>query len=201
MGETALEKAACPGRGCHISPEYVAEKIAENIGAVFSSARFTELFGDYTLPERWSLGDALGVWYSLGNLALVIAAWRFRDQTKAFRIIDHGRSVLLKQWGISGKTRDRFISFVNEAEGSAVKSYIKCKTGKDLELFFDRYISCILGKPVEFSERALLEDILQGIHYGQGDTILTATVCDLFVNTCNASLESLKNAPIDWDSR
>src|SRR5260370_1615399 len=37
------------------SPEQVAEGVAERIGTVFSAAHFTKLFGEYALPEGWSL--------------------------------------------------------------------------------------------------------------------------------------------------
>jgi hypothetical protein len=184
-----------------LSPEEAAERIAATISPVFSSAHFMDLFQQYTLPENWSVGDALAVWCSLGNLVLVLVAWEIgKGQTKAFRIIDHGRSTLLTHWNLSGSTRDRHIDFVNKTEASAVATYIKCKTGDDLRLFFTRYVSCILGKPVEFSQQGFLEDLLKDVHYGDGDMILAATVCDIFVTAHNTSRELLTGALIDWNS-
>jgi hypothetical protein len=190
-----------------VSPEHVAEMAAERIGAVFSAAHFAELFGEETFPAGWSLSDALGVWYSLGNLALVIAVWSVSDwdQRKRFRIIDHGRLALIKQCGISGSTRDRLMTFINETEGSAIASYkrwvdsYRNKSEKYSPIFFTRYVSCILGNPVEFSQREYLEDILKGVHYGPGKMALDTAVCGMLGTAVSEPLELFRKTPINWD--
>jgi len=71
-----------------LTPENVAEIIAERLGQVFSCSQFMTLFENQALSSGWTLGDALAVWYSLGNLALVVSLWEaFSDEAKISRII------------------------------------------------------------------------------------------------------------------
>ena len=66
-----------------LTPENVAEIIAERLEQVFSCSQFMTLFEDQALSSDWTLGDALAVWYSLGNLALVVSLWEaFNDEAK-----------------------------------------------------------------------------------------------------------------------
>jgi len=70
-----------------LTPENLAEIIAERLGQVFSCSQFMTLFEDQALSSDWTLGDALAVWYSLGNLALVVSLWEaFNDEAKISRI-------------------------------------------------------------------------------------------------------------------
>ncbi|HWW13252.1 MAG TPA: hypothetical protein VN310_01220 [Candidatus Dormibacteraeota bacterium] len=164
-----------------------AESIAVIITGAFSSAQFTDLFQDQTLPGGWTMGAAFAVWCSLGNLALVIAAWQtYDDQTSVFRIIDSCRPKLIKHWKLSGDILEKLRAVVNETEATAVSAFGACKTGSDLSLFFRRYVSRILGAPVAFTGQSVREDLLSGISYQGDDPVLAATVCDLFVQTCTS---------------
>jgi hypothetical protein len=167
--------------------EEVAERIAVIITGAFSSAQFTDLFQDQTLAGGWTMGAAFAVWCSLGNLALVIATWQtYDDQTSVFRIIDSCRPRLIKHWKLSGDILEKLRTVVNETEATAVSAFGACKAGSDLSLFFQRYVSRILGSPVAFTGRSVREDLLSGINYQGNNPILAATVCDLFVQTCTS---------------
>lgn len=167
--------------------EHVTERIAVIITEGFSSAQFTELFQDQTLPDGWTMGAAFAVWCSLGNLALVVTTWQtHNDQTSVFRIIDSCRPKLIKHWKLSGDVLEKLRTVVNETEATAVPAFGACKTGSDLSLFFRRYVSGILGAPVAFTGRSVVEDQLSGISYRGDDPILAAAVCDLFVQTCTS---------------
>jgi len=179
----------------------VAQAIAESIAETFSSARFTNLFKDQTLSEAWTVGDALTVWYSLGHLVLVVAAWRaYNDKSTVFQILDHCRPLLLKHWNVSEDVCDKLRTVVNETEAAAFAAFTGCKDGDDLLRFFSRYVSGILGAPVPFSDRSRFEDELMGIKYRGIDPILNATVCNLFVGVCIATKELLEKSSIDWNS-
>lgn len=201
--ETVKHSAPTPSVERTMSPEQLAERLAGEIEAAFSSARFMELFKEQTFAEGWGLGDALAIWQSLGNLVLVLAVWQtYREQEKVFRIIDHCRSLLLANWKGSGSNRERLLAFVNETEGAAVRSYTHCKTGNDLSQFFTRYVSCISGYPIKFSEpsqHGTLIDILQGIEYGPADITTVATVSRIFVDTCNIVSTLVRSTQLDWN--
>ncbi len=171
--------------------EEVARLVAAEIGEGFSLRFLTELFKNATLSEGWTLNDALPVWYSLGNLALVIAVWTtFDDNTKATRIISRCRSLLQTHWNMSETVFEKLRTIVAETEASGFASFVRCKDGKNLMLFFARYVSRICGAPVPFTERSLFEDHLAGIKYAN-DIILDAAVCQLFVGTCGRTKDFL----------
>ena len=177
--------------------ESVADGIAAIITEAFSSPRFIDLFGDQTLAQGWSRGEAFAVWCSLGHLALVVATWQiYHDKTHAFRIIDICRAMLIKQWKLSADMFETFRTIVNETEATAVAAFGACKTGSDLSLFFRRYVSRILGAPVAFTGRSTFEDQLSGIKY-RGDAILSVTVSDLFVHTLTSVKRLLDTTPTD----
>jgi hypothetical protein len=56
-----------------LSPENVAELVANRLGEAFSCSQFMSLFENQTLSPGWTLGDALAAWYSLGHLALIVS--------------------------------------------------------------------------------------------------------------------------------
>jgi len=71
-----------------LTPEHVAEIVAERLGQAFSCSQFINLFEDHELSSGWTLGDALAAWFSLGNLALVVSlAEAFNDDAKSSLII------------------------------------------------------------------------------------------------------------------
>ena len=175
-----LQQAA----GAKLTFEEVAQLVAAEIGEGFSIRFLTELFNDATLSEGWTMNDALPVWYSLGNLALVIAAWTtYDDTTKATRIISRCRSLLQKHWNMSEDVFEKLRAVIAETEASAFASFVRCKDGKDLMRFFARYVSRICGAPVPFSERSSFEDDMMGIKYVHNFST-EAAVCKFFVDTC-----------------
>lgn len=181
-----------------LPPENVARILAEGIGKSFSSPQFAALFKDATLSEGWTSSDSLAVWYSLGNLALVVSVWTtYDDSTKATCLIGHSRSFLQKHWNTSGNVCEKLRAVVGETEPSAFASFVRCKNGKDLMMFFCRYVSRILGAPVPFSERNEFEDHMMGIKY-RGDIAREAAVCEMFIKVCTATKELLHKAVIDW---
>src|SRR5882762_3118609 len=168
------------------TPERVAEGIADLIGKSFSSTQFTHLFQNATLSEGWTLTDAIAVWYSLGNLALVVAVWTtYDDKTKAPPIIDHCRSMLRKIWNMPEDVFEKFLTVVRETEASAFAAFTGCMDGRGLMEFFGRYVSRILGAPVPFSQRSHFEDEMMGIKY-RTDIGLEASVCQFFIDTSTA---------------
>jgi Flp pilus assembly protein TadD len=197
------QKSAAPHceQNSRNSPEEVAETAAIRVAEVFSSARFTDIFKEDTLAGGWTFDDALAVWYSLGHLALVIAAWQAcKEEKRVFRITNRCRSVLVRQWSMSENVLAKLRGTVNETEAAAVASFTTCKNGADLLLFFSRYVSTILGAPVPFSDRSMFDDQMMGIKYLGADPVLHATVCDLFVGACTSAKQLFEESSIDWDS-
>lgn len=181
--------------------ESLADHLAESTANPFSSAKFIEYFKGKPLKEGWTLSDALAVWYSLGHLALVIATWKaYNDRAKVALLLDHTRPKLVKKWGFSPELFEKLRVQVNETEAAAISSFVRCKSGSDLLLFFNRYVSRILGTPVPFSERSGFEDDLLGIAYQGQDPILIATVCDLFVDVCASVKQQLDESKDAFDA-
>lgn len=181
------------------TPEMVAEVIAERIAEAFSSKALSDLFKDGEASATWTLSDALPVWYSMGNLALVIAVWSvYKDKTRAFRIIDHSRATLKRRWHMPGDTFDKLLAVIYETEAAAVTSFASCIDGPKLLLFFSRYLSRMAGSPVPFSERSMIEDQLMGIKYRVTDPILITAVCSVFVDVYATTRQLLKNPSIEW---
>ena len=140
------------------------------------------------------MSDALPVWYSLGNLALVVAVWTsYDDSTKATRVISLCRSLLPKHWNMSETVFEKLRAVIAETESSAFASFVRCKDGKDLMLFFARYVSRIVGAPVPFSERSLAEDQIMGIKY-LIDLPTEAAVCQFFIDTCGRTRSFLNKS-------
>jgi len=141
------------------------------------------------------LGDALAVWYSLGNLAVVIAAWQtFPDSTQALRTIDSTRLALVARWNVSSDVLGKLRATVADTEAAAAFSFTGCKNGIDLQWFFNRYVSRILGAPIEFSNRSTLEDQLMGLRYRGKDATLVLRVCRTFVKACTETKHVLDKA-------
>ena len=141
-----------------------AEEIADVIGKSFSSAQFVDLFQNTTPANGWTLGDSLAVWYSLGNLALVVVVWTtYEDDAKARAMIDLCRPILRKHWKMEKDIFEKFVGVVGETEASAFAAFTSCNEGLGLSRFFGRYVSRILGAPVPFSERSEFEDEMMGI--------------------------------------
>ena len=136
-GTTDGQGSAAQGTQYYIkpTPEAVAEVVAALVASAFSSAEFARLFGEQVLPERWSLDEALAVWYSLGHLALVVAAWRaYNNNTKVSRVLDHCRPRLLKDWRSPEGVLDQLRTIVNQTEAEAFACFTKCTAGADLSV-------------------------------------------------------------------
>lgn len=175
----------------------IVDAIATAISETFSASRFTDQFENEALSQGWTLRDALSVWYSLGHLVLVVAAWTaFNDKTRVFRILDECRPLLLKHWNLSGEMAEMLRKVVNETEAEAFKSFTSCKNGTDLSVFFSRFVSRILGAPVPFSGRSSFEDEMMGIKYQCHNPILHVTVCKFFIGICVPTKELLEKVPM-----
>jgi len=182
--------------------EIVSELVAKHIAETFSYTRFSEMFVQEQLQAGWSQNDALAVWYSLGNLALVNAAWHeYGDSPpKVNLVLDLVRPKLLKYWDMPQQTLDNLLSVVEESEAEAFKSFNACSNGIELHIFFSRYVSRILGAPVPFSKRSTLEDLLMGFENKGDNPIKNAALSRLFVNACSQTKQYLKNIPAEWAS-
>lgn len=185
-----------------LTPEDVAEIIAERLGQVFSCSQFMTLFEDQALSSNWMLGDALAVWYSLGNLALVVSLWEaFSDEAKISRITRLCHMFLPKQWGMSNEICAKYRVVIEKTEAAAFASFNACKNGTGLLVFFSRYVGRMLGTSLPFAEHSTFEDDPSDVRYQITDPILAASVCGLFIKFCTATKEFLEQAPIDWFSR
>ncbi len=196
-GSQPVREKAAPREDATLTqpPEVVAETAATRVARDFSLTRFTDLFEEQSLSSRWTSDDAVAVWYSLGHLALVIAAWQtLKEKKKVFWFIDRCRVVLQGYWGMSESVLGKLQTIVNQTEASTVASFTRCKDGKDLSLFFSRYVSMILGSPVPFSDRSFFEDQVMGIKYQGTDPVLHATVSDLFVGACTSVKQLLEKS-------
>jgi hypothetical protein len=183
----------------NLTPENLAEVIAERLGQVFSCSRFMSLFEDQALSSGWTLGDALAVWYSLGNLALVVSLWEaFSDEAKISRITRLCQILLTKQWGMSNEICAKFRVVIEKTEAAAFASFNACNNATELLVFFSRYVSRMLGTSLPFSQHGTFEDEHSDVRYQITDPILAASVCGLFVKFCTATKEFLEQAPIDW---
>ena len=182
-----------------LKPEHVAEIVAERLGQAFSCSQFMNLFEDRELSSGWTLGDALAAWFSLGNLALVVALWEaFNDETKSSLIIRFCQILLPKHWGMSNEICAKFRVLIERTEAAAFASFNACKNGNELLVFFSRYVARMLGTSLPFAEHSAFEDELSDVRYQITDPILAASVCGLFVKFCTATKEYLEQAPIDW---
>ena len=184
-----------------LTPEHVAEIVAERLGQAFSCSQFINLFEDHELSSGWTLGDALAAWFSLGNLALVVAlSEAFNDEAKSSLIIRFCQILLPKHWGMSHEICAKFRVLIERTEAAAFASFNACKNGNELLVFFSRYVGRMLGTSLPFAEHSTLEDDPSNVRYQITDPILAASVCGLFIKFCTATKEFLEQAQIDWFS-
>jgi len=182
-----------------LTPEHVAGIVAERLGQAFSCSQFINLFEDHELSSGWTLGDALAAWFSLGNLALVVALWEaFNDEAKSSLMIRFCQILLPKHWGMSHEICAKFRVLIERTEAAAFASFNACKNGNELLVFFSRYVARMLGTSLPFAEHSTFEDELSDVRYQITDPILAASVCGLFVKFCTATKEFLEQTPIDW---
>ena len=182
-----------------LSPEHVAGIVAERLGQAFSCSQFINLFEDHELSSGWTLGDALAAWFSLGNLALVVALWEaFNDEAKSSLIIRFCQILLPKHWGMSDEICAKFRVLIERTEDAAFTSFNACKDATELLVFFSRYVSRMLGTSLPFAEHSGFENEPSHVRYQVTDPILAASVCGLFVKFCTATKEFLEQTPIDW---
>jgi len=182
-----------------LTPEHIAGIVAERLGQVFSCSQFITLFEAHELSSGWTLGDALAAWFSLGNLALVVALWEaFNDEAKSSLILRFCQILLPKHWGMSDEICAKFRVVIERTEAAAFASFNACKDGTELLAFFSRYVSRMLGTSLPFAEHSTFEDDPSAVRYQITDPILAASVCGLFVKFCTATKEFLEQTPIDW---
>jgi hypothetical protein len=113
-----------------LTPEHVAEIVAERLGQAFSCSQFINLFEDHELSSGWTLGDALAAWFSLGNLALVVSlSEAFNDEAKSSIIIRFCQILLPKHWGMSNEICAKFRVLIERTEAAAFASFNACKNG------------------------------------------------------------------------
>jgi hypothetical protein len=174
----------------------LAELIAFKITTTFSLTRFTELFRDETLSEGWTLDDALAVWYSVGHVAMVIAAL---DETSKIPddispIIQLCKRKMLKHWGMPDTIFKKLRSVVDDLENAAVNSFISCSEADDLERFASQYTSRIKGSRVPFSHsKTWMRDCLQaGLIPNPCDPAKTFAIWRMFFSVQETIMKLLK---------
>ena len=183
-----------------LSPENVAELVANRLGEAFSCSQFMSLFENQTLSPGWTLGEALTHWYSLGNLALLVALWEaFNDELKVARVMRPCRTMLPKLWCMSDDTCAKLRAVGEKTEFAAFASFNACKDGTELLIFFSQYVRRILGASAP-SEHSAFENEPSGIRRQITDPILAASVCGMFIKVSTATKEFLEQVPIDWYS-
>jgi hypothetical protein len=159
--------------------EQVAEDVAGVIAETFGSGQFTSLFNEQTLADRWTLGEAMAVWYSLGNLVLFVAAsTAYQDQARVIQLYDRCKPLLLRRWQMSDKSYERFRSVIETRGSEDIQSFKGCNSGNDLFLFFGRYVNRILGRP-EILETG------KGTFVNSCDPIICMVICKMFVDICS----------------
>ena len=183
-----------------LSPENVAELVANRLSEAFSCSQFISLFENQTLSPGWTLGDALTHWYSLGNLALLLALWEaFNDEAKISRILGPCRTMFPKHWGLSDGMCAKLRAVGEKTESAMFASFNACNDGTELLIFFSRYVQRILGAS-DPSEHSAFENEPAGIRRQITDPILAASVCGMFIKVSTATKEFLEQVPIDWFS-
>lgn len=160
--------------------QFVAENVANAIGKTFGSGQFTSLFKGQTLAEDWTLGDAVAVWHSLGNLVLLVAASAaYRNASRVAQVYETSRLLLLKLWQLSSEGYQRFRSVTENSRAQEdLRSFRECKNGTELLLFFSRYVNRILGKPeiLEIGNERIVNSC---------DPVMCIVVCEMFVDVCS----------------
>jgi hypothetical protein len=180
-----------------VTPENVAGLIAAEIAKAFPSAQFGALFENKEFARGWTASDALATWYSFGDLALVVSALSlFNDEAKLLRILNDCRQGLLKYWNVSQDVSAKFQATVQAGGEDAARSFMNCKGGGDLHVFFNCCANRILGAPVPFSVRSTFEAEMRGIML-EGDPFLAAALCGLFIEACAATKKLMEKFPID----
>jgi hypothetical protein len=183
-----------------LSPENVAELVANRLSEAFSCSQFMSLFENQTLSAGWTLGDALAVCYSLGHLALIVSLWEaFNDEAKISRILRPCRTMLPKHWGMSDGVYAKWRAVGEKTESVTFASFNACSDGTELLIFFSHYVRRILGAS-DPSEHSALENEPSGIRRQITDPILAASVCGMFIKASTATKEFLEQVPIDWFS-
>jgi hypothetical protein len=158
------------------------------------------LFENQTLSPGWTLGDALTHWYSLGNLALLVALWEaFNDEAKISRILRLCRTMLPKHWGMSDAVCAKLQAVGEKTESATFASFNACKDGTELLIFFSHYVRRISGASAP-PEHSAFENEVSGVRRQITDPILAASVCGLFIKFSTATKEFLERTPIDWYS-
>jgi hypothetical protein len=183
-----------------LSPENVAELVANRLSEAFSCSQFMSLFENQTLSPGWTLGDALAAWYSLGHLALIVSLWEaFNDEARISRILRPCWAMLPKHWNMSDGVCAKLREIEGKTESAAFASFNACKDGTELLIFFAHYVRRILGAS-EPSRHSTFENEPSGVRGRVTDPILAASVCGLFIKCSTATKEFLERTPIDWFS-
>jgi hypothetical protein len=183
-----------------LSPENVAELVANRLGEAFSCSQFMTLFENQTLSQGWTLGDALAVWYSLGHLALIVSLWEaFNNEAKISRILRPCRTMLHKHWGVSDGVSAKLRAVGEKTESATFASFNACNDGTELLIFFSHFVRRILGASAP-SEHGATENEPSGVRRQITDPILAASVCGTFIKCSTATKEFLEQVPVHWFS-
>jgi hypothetical protein len=142
------------------------EIAAKGIGQVIATMRFSEAhfdssFGAQEHNENWSRERALGIWYGLGKICLLVSLGNLqRLKREYYETADNvGTSVLLSNWKMSDATREHYERFVNHRLPLFLQMYLKVDSKEQLTLFFDVIVSEMMGQEATISA----DDFAQGL--------------------------------------
>ena len=142
--------------------EIAAKGIGEAISTMrFSEAHFDSIFGNQEYDEHWSRERALGIWYGLGKICLLVSLGGLQRLKREYyeTADDIGTGVLLSNWRMSDTTRGYYENFVNHRLPLFLQMYLKVDSKEKLRLFFDVLVSEMMGQEATISA----DDFAQGL--------------------------------------
>lgn len=172
-------------------PADIIAAVAGAVSKTFSYDQFNQLFKDEVMERGWTTDDALGVWYSLGNLLVAVAAFqKFDDPLTARRFVNAVRLELVKRWDPPDGALRRLSLVTQESERDAFEAFVSVSGGTELFKFFRQYTNRIRGESVPFSKRSSFEDGGRPV-----DVLIPMLMSDSFVQIGIATKKLLSEIP------
>jgi eukaryotic-like serine/threonine-protein kinase len=99
---------------------------------------------------NWTVDDALAVWYSIADVAMVLSVNRaFKgDRARMDRFYNLCRPALARQWNIPRPVLEKLKIVIASTEEMGLRFFEETKGGDDLLRFFNWYANRILGVPI-----------------------------------------------------